>query len=209
MSVSAWTETIPSGTSAVGTFPAFGRATFVAISGGMAVEHVWNGTGGGSDASTGDLLPGASRAFVDVQSQSSAAGSQMTGRLFFASDTSRLFAYDSSGTYLVGTPFCSLHSTTVFSGFALPSPTGYWLRQSGSFTTNTQSGTTTVPLPIPYLSAPIVYVTRGDSGVTAVFLEGSNSVATGAVSSWSALGATVGTFTVLWEAFGLASSGSF
>lgn len=212
MSVSAWTETIPSGTSQVGDFPSYARTAFANIATGLAVEHYWPGSGGGSTDSAGELLPGASRAFVDVQSNSSAPNSQMTGRLFLASDVSRLFIYDSSGTYLVGTPYCSEHSMTYLPGsFPYPSPTGYWLRQSGSYTTNTQSGSTSITLPIPYLNPPAVFFTRLDSGTTAVIIAGDYpSVTTNQINSgWSALGATVGSFTIGWEALGFASTASF
>ena len=53
MSLSAWSEAIPSGTSPVGTAPAYVRGLWAAISGAMGVEHVWNGSAGGSDACDG------------------------------------------------------------------------------------------------------------------------------------------------------------
>lgn len=90
----------------------------------MAVEHLWDGTGGASSNSRGRMAAGGSRAFFDVRSNSSAPNSQMTGRLFFASDTSALLAYDSTGTYQVGTPFYDEHATSAL--------TNYYVRQASS-----------------------------------------------------------------------------
>jgi len=219
MSIPLWNEAVPSGTSTVGDFPDYGRDILSAIAIGMSVEHNWPGAGGGSQNSIGELLPGASRAYVDQQSKSSAPGSQMTGRLFLASTGSsggisfplnRLFAYASTGTYLVGTPYGSEHSTSALTvGSAMSSPANYWLRQSGSFQTNSASGSTTIPFPIPYALNPVCFVTRGDSGVTATLLTAGSASTVNMASGWSALGATLGTITVLWESLGLASSGSF
>jgi hypothetical protein len=204
MAISAWSEAIPSGTSQVGQFPTYGRSTFGNISTGMAVEHFWNGSGGGSELSAGDLRPGGSRAFFDVQSNSSAPGSQQTGRLFLASDTTRLFVYDSTGTYLVGTPFCGLHQQSAL--------TKFWLRQTGSYSIATSGGTSvngsfTTTFPIPYVTAPQIYTSPSEAVlITAV----ATSNTTNFTSSWSQLALPSDTTdTIFWEALGLASSGSF
>ena len=200
MALSVWTEAVPSGTSAVGQFPTYGRLTFAGISGAMAVEHYWNGTGGGSDDSAGDLRPGGSRAFFDVQSNSSAPNSQMTGRLFLASDTTRLLVYDSTGTYLAGTPFCDFQGSAATSN--------YWLKQSGSYSVSsaTASGSTLVVFPTPYQSAPQVWTSPSEY----VMLVACSSTSTNFTSAWSIFASTSDTTTtVTWEALGLASSGSY
>lgn len=191
-----WTEGIPSNASTVGSYPAFIKSVWTAISQGMAVEHYWNGSGGGSDGSTGDLRAGGSRAFVAAQSASSIP-SQGTGRLFLASDVSRLFAYDSSGTFLVGTPFFQEHATS--SGTI-----GYWVRQSGSYTTTQTSGTTTVTYPIPYAQTPSIWQTVDNASW---LLTTSGEGADNFVSRFSALAA--GTVVVYWESLGLMSSASY
>ena len=191
-----WTESVPSNTSAVNQYPAFAKSVWTSISLGMAVEHYWNASGGGSDASIGELLPGSSRAFVAALSASSAPNSQMTGRLFLTSDTSRLLVYDSSGTYLVGTPFLQEHATDA--------KTGYWLRQSGSYTTTVTSGTTLVTFSVPYAAAPQVWQSQDN----ALWLTGVVTLSTGFfTSTWSALAA--GTVNVYWESLGTVSSTSY
>src|SRR5438876_5746251 len=125
--MTVWNEAVPSGTSAVGQFPGWAHAVFATIAGSLGIENYFLGSGGVSDASHVAPREGGSRAYVDVRSNSSTPTSQSTGRLFQASDVSRLFAYFSSGTYLVGTTFGSEY-------FADAS-TGYWATQSGSYTT--------------------------------------------------------------------------
>lgn len=198
MSISTWAESIPSNTSAVGQFPSWAATIWRAIEAGLGLEHYWPGAGG-SYASIGDLAAGGTRTFVDTQSRSSLPA-QGIGRLFFASDVSRLFAYDSGGTYMVGTAFGSSASPSA--------GTGFWLRQTGSYSTTGNLIVQNVVFPIPYLQAPNIRQTRSDNtgGVYVLFV---NSVAnTNYSSEASAIGAASGV-TVVWEALGLASSGSF
>jgi len=201
MAISAWSEAVPSGSSAVGQFPNYARSVWAAISTGMAVEHLWNASGGGSEASAGDLRPGGSRAFFDVQSQSSAPGSQQTGRLFFASDASRLFVYDSTGTYLAATAFFEEHATNAGSG--------YWLRQSGQTTISTGTGTLSITFPVPYLVTPLVYFTDYcDAGVRAGTLVGASVTPTGFTSSWSQTRGPSNA-SLVWESLGTAASANY
>ena len=193
-----WTESVPSGTSLVGQFPDYAKSIWTTLALGMAKEHFWPGSGGGSDASIGELLPGGTRAFFAAQSASSIP-SQGTGRFFLASDVSRLFVYTSTATFLVGTPFydeCRSHASG-----------GYMGRQMGSFATTATSGTTVVTFPTAYSAVPQVY----QSCSTAVVLLSRQGVAAGQfVSAWSALAATGGaSFTVFWESLGTISSASF
>lgn len=195
MAISAWTEAVPSDTSTVGTFPAYARAVWAAISAGLAVEHFWPGSGGGSEASAGDLRPGASRAFVDVRSASSAP-SPTVGRALFTSDTTRLLLYDSTGTYLGGTPFLDEVATDAGAGV--------WTCQAGSYST-TVTGNTQVTFPIPFLSAPKVWQTVDNAlwlttqGVPNASFFGSQA---------SALAGGAGTVVVSWEALGTVSARS-
>src|SRR5439155_19050824 len=65
----------------------------------------------------GDLRPGASLTFVAAQSASSNSGTgTIVGEALFASDTSRLLLYDSTGTWLGGTPFLLEYSGATSNG---------------------------------------------------------------------------------------------
>lgn len=197
MSVSAWSEAVPSGTSLVGLFPPYARAVFAAISEGMATEHYWNASGGGSDASAGDLLPGASRAFFAAQSASSLP-SQGIGRAFFASDVTRLFLYNSTGTYLGGTPYLAEHATSAGSN--------YWVRFTGSYGTTATSGVTTVTFPTSFISTPTVF----QSLSSVIWVVGAANISQSAFSSFfSQVAAGSSSITVTWEALGLVSSASY
>jgi len=201
MTVSAWSEVVPSGQSLVGVFPTYARSVWNAVSQGMSLEHFWSGTGGSSDASCGDLLPGASRTYVGAQSASSAPSSQMTGRVFFASDVSRLFIYDSTGTYLIDTLF--------FDECATSPGSGYWLRQASLSTTLlSSSGTIAVTFPTAYLTTPIVYLQYFTTGAPPV-VAGCSVTTTGFISSYSFIGGTPPTNGLYWESFGTAPSEAF
>lgn len=193
-----WAESVPSGTSLVGQFPDYAKSIWTTLAIGLAKEHYWPGTGGSSDASAGELLPGSTRAFFGAQSASSLP-SQGSGRFFLASDVSRLFVFTSSATFLAGTPFydeCRAHPSG-----------GYMGRQTGSFATTATSGTTIVTYPTAYSAVPQVY----QSCSTAVVFTSRQGVAVGQfVSAWSALAATGGaSFTIYWESLGTISSASF
>ena len=196
MSNVTWVESVPSNASAVGHYPSFAKSIWTSISLGMATEHYWNASGGASDASTGELLPGGSRAFFAAQSASSAPNSQYSGRLFLASDVSRLFAYDSSGTYMVGTPFFQEHVTNP--------GVGYWVRQTGSYTTDVTAGFLAITFGIPYGAVPKLWQSVDNAswllGVT-------GEATTGFTSRFSALAA--GTVVVTWESLGTVSSASY
>lgn len=202
MTTITWNESVPSGTSPVGTTPAYCQDLWPAIASGLATEHFWPGAGGASDASAGVLLPGASRAFVAARSASSAPNSQLSGRLFFASDTSRLLLYDSTGTFLAGTPFLSEVSGSATSG--------YWLRQTGSLYTNVNvDNRASIPItfPIPFVAVPAIRVTP--SRTAAAVNPFTVSAATFA-SAISTIGvASLSDLTIFWEAFGMASSASY
>lgn len=212
-----WTESVISITSTVGSFPPYAKSVWTAIATGMNVEHFWDGTGGASSLSRGDLRPGGSRTFFAAQSASSSSG---TGKLFFASNVSRLFAYGSAGTWLEGTPFFSDESTpgSDQSGGLMPSlTTCYRLRQSGSSNFNT-GGASYITFPVPYISPPRVFCTSSNTS----FIVRCNGGASGAVSPYVSAQSFVPlvstltfvtlagpTVQVVWEAIGYVSSASF
>jgi len=97
MSNIVWNENLPSDASAVGLAP-------------DDLQSLWRNLGRGLetslDWSSGDLQEGKVRTFFATQSASSNSNdAKLRARAFFASDVSRLFVYESNGTYLVGTPF--------------------------------------------------------------------------------------------------------
>lgn len=201
MATITWAETIPSITSAVGAFPRYAQSVWTAISQGMATEHLWDGSGGASGASRGLMALGGSRAFFDVRSNSSAPNSQMTGRLFFASDTSALLAYDSTGTYQVGTPFLDENATSAF--------TGYWVRQA-STVTGGAGGSSVVTFTVPFLATPNIWFTPSTQSWYAATAFNAVSAATFQVSFISQLLGGAGSFaTIAWEALGRVSSKSY
>jgi len=116
----------------------------------------WEASGGASAASSGGLKPGGSRAFFDVASNSSAPNSQMTGRAFLTSNTSRLFVYDSAATWLGGTPFYEEYQSGPPVGSNI-------LMQSGS-TTSSWAGVVTITFPTPFAAPPLVQVSLQSYG---------------------------------------------
>jgi hypothetical protein len=196
-----WTESVPSGTSNVGDFPSYAKSIWTEISTGMAVEHFFPGSGGGSDASAGELKPGASRAYFAAQSLASLP-SQGTGRAFLASDTSRLLLFTSTRTVLGGTPF--------FDEVGTSPGEGYWARAAGSYTTTASSGSTTVSYSVGggfFSATPSVYQTSSNASV---LLSRTGLSAITFQSHWSAFAATGGSaFTVYWESLGTATSAGF
>lgn len=205
----SWNEAIPSITSTVGSFPPYAKSVWTGIAIGMSVEHLWDGTGGSSGVSRGDLRPGASRAFFAAQSASS---SSFTGKLFFASDVSRLFAYGSNGTYLVGTPFYSDESISGVENPGIntnPSLTScFRLRQSG--TTLMTGGGGQIDFPVPFLSPPRMMVISTRTSVVAsvspLLVTAIRGTITLSSLTWTNPG---GSTQVTWEAIGYASSASF
>src|SRR5262245_5281533 len=153
MSASSWNEAVPAMTDRVGIFPQQGPSIWTSISIGMSASMFWDGSGGASTASGGELKPGGSRAFFAAKSTSSAPNSQMTGRAHLASDDSRLRVYDSNATYLAGTPYFMDYQT-------LPTAGGAILMQSGSTTTTVASGanriTGVINYPAPFQANPQV-----------------------------------------------------
>lgn len=178
-----------------------------AVTSGMTTEHYWNASGGASDASTGELLPGASRTYLD-----GTIDSQGTGRLNFITASSissyvpfRLLTYDSTGSYLVGSAWFDEHTQDCSNG--------YWLRQSGTIASiPTGSGTTSAIFPIAYTgTTPALYVTASSTSwiITAHTFSVSDLIVGGFTSAYSSLAGAAGTVTLYWESLGTVSSASF
>ena len=84
-----WDENLPSGSSAVKLGDNDIRNLTVALGDGLDAEHHWDNTQG--TANRGLHRPGSGRAYVDVQSNLSDSGTSAKGKLYYASDRSRLF----------------------------------------------------------------------------------------------------------------------
>lgn len=202
MSTVSWVESVPSGTSRVGDFPAFARSVWTAITTGLATSLYWDASGGASSASAGGLRPGGSRAFFGPASASSVP-SQGTGRAFLCSDTSRLFMYDSVATWLGGTPFYEEYQSGPPLGNNI-------LMQSGS-TTSTWAGTIRITFPTPFAAPPLVQVSLqsyGGVGTGELFgLVQIASTTTNFVSYITSVGAGTPTNVILnWTAIGSSAS---
>lgn len=194
-----WEESVPSNASFVGNAPQDFRSVWTAMATGLSVEHFWPGSGGESDASAGELRLGASRAFSAPKSRSSTPANAI-GRLFLDQTNSRLYAYESGSTYLVGTSWFEDNATDSGSS-------GYWVRTAGAVASvPTGSSSTVVAFPLTYVAAPTVFVIGSNSSW--VFTVG-GSTTTNFTSLFSSFAGAASTATFQWEAFGLLSGVSY
>jgi hypothetical protein len=135
MPVITWNEDVPSNTSYVRDFPAFMQSVTTNMAAALGTNVLYWTPTSGSAASVGEMQPGGTRTFFDAASNSSDADNATLGqRLFMASDTTRLYCYDSVGTYRVGTPdFVEIRAArNLFPSIAASAMSAQWLLQSGS-----------------------------------------------------------------------------
>ena len=195
--LSNWTENLPSDDSLVVKAPEYMRGIWVDTTSGMAESVEWPGTGGGSSASQGELKLGASKTMVDTASNASfGATATHRGRPFFASDTSRLYTYASTKTYIVGTPFLQEHSD-YFSG-------AYWLEQSGSYVTRVvAAGSDTEGIGATFVQAydgaPSIFARSNDTNVRVAIRSQSGATFSSTISG------SFTTITVRWTSLGTVS----
>ena len=97
-----WDESLPSNTSSAALGDDEIRSMKTNIAGGLSTSMYWPGTGGGSAASAGIMVPGAARTFYAAESAVSAA---QDGQLMYASDTSRLWYVGTTGPVYLGGQF--------------------------------------------------------------------------------------------------------
>lgn len=185
-----WDETTPSNASAVGNFPHYATSVYTAISGSM--EIAWP---------NGGLQLGTSRAFYAAQSASSnSATGDIVARALLTSDKSRLLAYDSTGTYLAGTPF-ALHMAT-------DGNRSMWAAFSGSTSsTKTTTGDITITLPASYdtNNYAIWFTNQTPAGGGFVFTL--NSKSSGSFfSHFSAINASTAALNFQWATLGPTST---
>lgn len=130
-----WNENAPADTDSAGAGDDEIRSLKTSIRNGLAAEHAWpSATGSGF----GVHLLGSARAYYDVQSNVSSAGTD--GRLMVTSDSSRLFHVGSQGTMFIGGQSGIVGGT---------SPTGgqgfYWAQEWGETFISTVSQVISLP----------------------------------------------------------------
>lgn len=199
----AWTESVPSGTSQAGQGPAQFKSVWTSVGVGLGVQGdlLWGGSGGASDTSAGYFNYGGSRAFYDVQSNSSTTNSQFTGRAFLASDTSQFLVYDSATTQLGGTPFLIEFGPQVSAGSII-------LRLSSSITIASGSTTTfaTVAFPIVLHPTPTAVIQTSSDSRYILGIAGLTGAGFESNYSWMMSG-TQSAFTIEWLAVGFGAIG--
>ena len=192
-----WQESVPSNDSFVGNAPVDFKRVWSTVAAGMAVEHFFEGSGGASTASSGDLRLGASRAFVGERSACSVP-SQGTGRVFLDRTNSRLYVFDSAGTYVGGTSWLEEMATS--------SNGSLWARSAGNVASvPTTSGTTIVAFPFTFAQTPLVNMTSSSISWSFSLVSSTATNFTSCFTSWAG---AAGTATLYWEALGQLSGAS-
>ena len=189
MTTLTWKETLPSDGSAVGRSPEEIRAHIQNTAKGLGEWVYWPGSGGGSEASAGQLKPGASRPFYAAESAISNPGPQ---HLFLASDTTRLFFFVSAETLLAGSIRYLEHKDD-------PGVDTLWAFQGGSTPLAYSSATTIVTFTTPFVTYPVVTLTSSISGVNLAAYSVTSTALNITARDVSAPGTSC---TVTWEALG-------
>ncbi len=206
-----WLEDNPSSNSKVGDAPGFVRNIWSSTAVGMAESLEWPGSGGGSVASQGELKPGVSRTFSAALDSASSNADTPTflARAFISSEVSRLYVYESDGTYRVGTPRLIERS---IDSFGLPgagrAESEVWLMQRGSFNaTDPDISIINTSFPIIFSSNATVTVQLALSDLSYTYVVDTwptNTTTGGFQSRLSYFGpGTPSIMTVYWEALGL------
>ena len=193
-----WDENKPAGQDSLGIGDDQIRSDKTALRSGLAAEHIWESTGG---ANTGAHVLGSARPFFGPQSLVSSTGSD--GRLYAASDTSRLFGVGSGGTTLYG-------GATVLSLGSFPGGTTpqryYWAMEMGL--AMTKSGQVQVVFPNSGFSVePFIQltpITEGGFPATPGDLVWSGKPVVTGFTAWSTKtnGASTSTTSFYWQATG-------
>lgn len=189
-----WSESSPDGGDSLGLGDNEIRSLKTSVRIGLDGEHVW--PSGGGDA--GVHRPGSARPFFGAQSLVSSTGTD--GRLFHASDSSRLFGVGSGGTTFLGGP--TVISAGSFPG-SLPQR-AIWVEEWGEGKT-AASGTTTVAIPNSgYSGRPYVLLTV----LPASILQTAHIIGLGSIGagSFTAVSHTTGgaqsSVSFIWRSFG-------
>ena len=195
--LSNWSENLPSDSSLVVKAPDYVRSIWRDTAIGLAESLDWPGSGEGSNASQGSLKLGKTKTWFEPESAYSyLASATHRARLFFASDTSRLFIGDTStSTHFYGSPFFSEH-TEYFAG-------ALWEEKTGSYTTNTgaagavRSGLVSLTAGGTYAGEPIVFAYSDDTNVHV-----SASPLSLTTAFFSFVSGAAGSVTIRWTSLG-------
>jgi len=203
-----WNEASPSGNDLVSDFPSNMTTHAVAFRQGIEQLVYWtqsSGASAGIPAFGASTPPGGFRAFFAPESSLSTALSTtkpLAGRLFIASDTSRLYGFTSAGTVLLGGK-----NFIVFVGGSLatiPSNTRV-LVQTGAFLA-AQGVANSVVFPTAYsTSTPVVQLQVMSSSTTYLGVASMNTpqITKSGFTLWTAMAfGSSSSLTVLWRSTG-------
>lgn len=183
-----WSEIAPSDSSAANLADDELRSIKSNIAGGLANAVYWPGTGGSSLASAGQPLPGAWRAFYDVQSKVSAYAD---GAMYITSDTSRLFGVGSTGTMLLG-------SSRAVEAVTWVSTKVHWVTASGQATSGAQFG-----FGVTYDVAPnLTFGVQPSTATTVIPVITQISTQSATVTGYTLTGGNPSNYTVHWTSTG-------
>lgn len=204
MSAITWTQTIPSGTSLVQDAPDYLHSLWTSITVGLGESLFWDGSGGASTASRGDLKPGVVRLSVGTASQASFDGTvKKAGRGFYHTGFGQAYAYDSSGTVTAGNfagqEYGTSHATSQWrelSGVTAVSNATTLSAQYIFVLTSLESSFVTWGVPLLTSSNPAVFarsILNNNGLATSVFIEyllDDPAASSSATFSWSIIGAS-------------------
>ena len=181
-----WDENLPSGSSAIKLGDDDVRNLTVALGDGLDAEHHWDNTQG--SANRGLHRKGSARAYIDIQSRMSGSGSSEAGKIYFASNTSRLFVTPDSGNSVqVGS---IAHPEVIeISGAVAYGPRFRPVIEAGSGT-----GGTEIAFSSEYETPPIVVATPvtetafGISSITVGGFAADSTPASGSAFYWQSIG---------------------
>lgn len=203
-----WNELKPSATDPLSEFPSAVTTNAVAFRTGVEKHSFWTDSSGASAGITrlsdGSFGPGGFRAFFDVVSSLSTALSTskpLAGRLFIASDTSRLYGFTSAGTLELGSRNVIVN---IGSSAATIQSNVRTLIQTGSL--SSVPGSSTVTFATAYTVAPLVEIQVQSSSTTHLGSAKANTITTATFSSsLSAVYGDNSAFTILWKSVGTAT----
>ena len=186
-------EYLPSGSSAIKLGDDDIRSNFTAIARGLDAEHYFAAGSDGDNESQqrGLHRKGSARAYVDVESRDSASGSSEAGKLYFASNTSRLFVTPES-TSFTGVLVGSIRHLEVLE---IRGQTSGSTDYNPVMEAGVGAGGTNVAFEHEYDIQPIVVVSAAGAGtyaytssVTSGGFAAETGVATGGDFNWMSIG---------------------
>lgn len=192
-----WDNATPAGSESVSLGDDRIRSLKTSVQQVLDAEHVFGASGG---AGTGIHRPGSAMAAVGTQSLVSSADTE--GRIFYASDTSRLFATPSNGTVFIGGP-------TVISAGSFPGglpQRAIWVEDFGLADSALGNGQTITFPHSGYSGVPFVTVSAWTDNVNAtpfyVTMRALSATAVTVAGRKTADGTIVSNWTIMWRSVG-------